>query len=206
VVGDVKSNGLNAPPPDAIYYAFSQMGKPAANIVARVDGDANTLQPLMRTAVAAVDANQPISVFQTMESAVDQAVGVQKLLAGLVAIFASVALVLTAVGLYSVIAYSVSQRTSEIGIRMAMGARPGQIIAHVLSGGLRLVVIGLGIGLLAAAAVAQAMTSLLYSIAPLNPPLYSAVTALFFVIAALACLLPARRAARIDPLLALRCD
>jgi len=206
VVGDIKSNGLNAPPPDAIYYAFSQMGKPAANIVARIDGDANALQPLMRTAVAAVDANQPISVFQTMESAVDQAVGVQKLLAGLVAIFASVALVLTAVGLYSVIAYSVSQRTSEIGIRMAMGARPGQIIAQVLSGGMRLVVIGLGIGLLAAAAVAQAMNSLLYAIAPIDPPLYSAVTALFFVIAALACLLPARRAARIDPLLALRCD
>jgi putative ABC transport system permease protein len=206
VVGDVKSNGLNAPPPDAIYYAFSQMGKPAANIVARVDGDANALQPLMRAAVAAVDANQPISVFQTMESAVDQAVGVQRLMSGLVAIFASVALILTAVGLYSVIAYSVSQRTSEIGIRMAMGARPGQIITHVLSGGMRLVVIGLGIGLLAAAAVAQAMTSLLYAIAPLNPPLYSAVTALFFVIAALACFLPARRAARIDPLLALRCD
>jgi len=206
VVGDVKSNGLGAPPPDAIYYAFSQMGKPAANIVARVDGDPGSLQPLMRTAVAQVDGNQPISFFQTMDSVLEQAVGFQKLLAGLIAIFASVALILTSIGLYSVIAYSVSQRTSEIGIRVAMGARPGQILAHVLSGGMRLVVIGLGIGLLGAAGVAHAMTSLLYAIAPVNPPLYSAVTALFSVIAALACLLPARRAARINPLQALRCD
>jgi ABC-type antimicrobial peptide transport system permease subunit len=89
---------------------------------------------------------------------------------------------------------------------MAMGARPGQILSHVLSGGMRLVMIGLGAGLLAAAAVAQAMTSLLYAITPLNPLLYSAVTALFSMIAVLACLLPARRAARINPLLALRCD
>lgn len=206
VVGDVKSNGLNAPPPDAIYYSFNQMGKPAANLVAKVDGDPNVLQPLMRTAVAQVDANQPISFFQTMDSILDQAIGFQKLLAGLVAIFASVALVLTSIGLYSVIAYSVSQRTSEIGIRMAMGARPGQILSHVLSGGMRLVVIGLAVGLLAAGAVAQAMTSLLYAIAPFNPLLYSAVTALFSAIAVLACLLPARRAARINPLLALRCD
>ncbi len=206
VVGDVKSNGLNAPPPDSIYYAFSQMGKPAATLVAKVDGDPNALQSLMRTAVAQVDGNQPISFFQTMDGVLEQTLGFQKLLAGLVAIFAAVALVLTSIGLYSVIAYSVSQRTSEIGIRMAMGARPGQIVSHVLSGGMRLVAIGLGIGLLGAAAAAQAMASLLFSVAPLNPTLYSAVTAVFSTITALACLLPARRAARIDPFLALRCD
>ncbi|MEO8499842.1 MAG: ABC transporter permease [Vicinamibacteria bacterium] len=206
VVADVKSNGLNAPPPDAIYYAFAQMGKPAGNLVARVEGDPNTLQPLMRTAVAQVDNLQPISFFQTMDNVLQQAVGVQKLLASLVAIFASVALVLTAIGLYSVIAYSVGQRTSEIGIRMAMGARPAQIVSHVLKGGMRLVVIGLGIGLLGAAGSAQMMTSLLYAISPFNPPLYTAVSAVFSAIAALACLLPARRASRIDPLLALRCD
>ncbi len=206
VVGDVKSNGLSAPPPDAIYYAFSQMGRPAANIVARVDGDPDALQPLMRAAVAEVDAQQPISFFQTMDGLLDQAVGVQKLLAGLVAIFASVALVLTAIGLYGVIAYSVGQRASEIGVRMAMGARPGQIMSLVISGGMRLVAGGLGIGLAGAAASAHLMTSLLYSIAPVHPPLYAAVTVLFALIAVLACLLPARRAALIDPLLALRCD
>jgi predicted permease len=206
VVGDVKSNGLGAPPPDAIYYSFSQMGKPAANIVARVEGDANLLQPLIRTAVAQVDANQPISFFQTMDSMLQQAVGFQKLLASLVAIFASVALVLTTVGLYSVIAYSVSQRTSEIGIRMAMGARPSQIVSHVLSAGIRLVTLGLLIGLMVALSGARFISSLLYSITPVHPPLYTAVTALFSVIAVLACLVPARRAARIDPLKALRCD
>lgn len=206
VVGDVKSNGLNAPPPDAIYYSFAQMGKPGANLVARVDGDPDSLQPLMRTAVAQVDSLQPISFFQTMDNVLQQTVGFQKLLAGLVAIFASVALVLTAIGLYSVIAYSVSQRTSEIGIRMAMGARPGQIVAHVLGGGMRLVVIGLVAGLLGAASSAQLMTTVLYAVQPIHPPLYTGVSALFCAIAALACLLPARRAARVDPLLALRCD
>jgi ABC-type antimicrobial peptide transport system permease subunit len=206
VVADVKSNGLGAPPPDAIYYSFTQMGKPAANIVAKVDGDPNTLQPLMRIAVAQVDANQPISFFQTMDNILQQTTGFQKLLAGLVAIFASVALILTAVGLYSVIAYSVSQRTSEIGIRMAMGAQPGQIVSQVLSGGMKLVVIGLAVGLGGAAGSAHLMTSLLFSVTPVHPPLYIAVTALFSMIAALACLVPARRAARIDPLRALRCD
>lgn len=206
VVGDVKSNGINAPPPDAIYYAFSQMGKPGATVVAKVEGDANLLRPIMRTAVAQVDKEQPISFFQTMDSVVEQAIGAQKLLAGLVAIFASIALLLTAIGLYSVIAYSVSQRTSEIGIRLAMGARPNQVVSQVLSGGMKLVAIGLAIGLLGAAAAAQAMTSLLYAVAPLNPALFSAVTALFSAIAAIACLVPARRAALIDPLLALRCD
>lgn len=206
VVADVKSNGLGAPPPDAIYYSFTQMGKPGANIIAKIEGDPNTLQPLMRTAVAQVDANQPISFFQTMDNVLQQATGFQKLLAGLVAIFASVALVLTAVGLYSVIAYSVSQRTSEIGIRMAMGAQPGQIVSHVLSGGMRLVVVGLAVGLAGAAGSAHLMTSLLFSITPVHPPLYTAVSLLFAAIAALACLVPARRAARIDPLRALRCD
>jgi predicted permease len=206
VVADVKSNGLAAPPPDAIYYSFTQMGKPAANIVARVDGDPNTLQPVMRTAVAQVDANQPISFFQTMDNVLQQSTGFQKLLAGLVAIFASVALVLTAVGLYSVIAYSVSQRTSEIGIRMAMGAQPGQIVSHVLSDGMKLVFVGLAVGLAGAINSAHLMTSLLFSITPVDPALYTAVTVLFATIAALACIVPARRAARIDPLRALRCD
>ena len=206
VVGDVKANGLNAPPPDAIYYAFTQMGKPAASLVARVDGDANALQSIMRTAVVQVDPNQPIAVFQTMDTIVEQASGFQKLLAGLVAIFASVALVLTAIGLYGVIAYSVGQRTSEIGIRMAMGARPGQILSHVLSDGMRLVVLGLAIGLIAAAGSSRLLTALLFSVNPIHPPLYSAVTLTFAAISALACLAPARRAARIDPLLALRTE
>jgi len=206
VVGDVKSNGLNAPPPDAIYYAFAQMGKPGTNIVARIDGDPNALQPIMRTAVMQVDANQPISFFQTMDAILQQTVGFQRVLAGLVALFAGVALVLTAVGLYGVIAYSVVQRTSEIGIRMAMGAQPLQIINKVLAGGMKLVAWGLVIGLGAALGAARLMASLLYSISPFHPPLYVAVMVVFCGIAALACLIPARRASRIDPLLALRCD
>ena len=206
VVADLKSNGLSAPPPDAIYYDFSQLGKPRGeHRRARRRRRERTSAPHAQRG-RQVDRAQAISFFQTMDGLLQQAVGVQKLLAGLVAIFAGVALVLTAIGLYSVIAYSVRQRTSEIGIRTAMGARPNQIVSHVFSGGMKLVVIGLGIGLVGAAGTAELMTSLLYSIAPIHPPVYTAVTALFSAIAVLACLVPARRAARIDPLLALRCD
>ncbi|MEO8361520.1 MAG: ADOP family duplicated permease, partial [Vicinamibacteria bacterium] len=206
VVADVKSNGLGVPAPDSLYSAFPQMGRPGANILARVDGDPTVLQPMFRAAVALVDHNQPISFFQTMDTVLQQSVGFQQLMAGLVAIFAAVALVLTAIGLYSVIAYSVSQRTSEIGIRMALGAQAGQIVSHVLSGGMRLVALGLALGLVGAAGAAELMSSLLFSVAPIQLGLYAGVTILFTGIAALACLLPARRASRIDPLQALRCD
>jgi ABC-type antimicrobial peptide transport system permease subunit len=141
-----------------------------------------------------------------MESALEQSLGYQRVTAWLTGLFSGVALVLSAVGLYSVLAYAVTQRTSEIGIRMALGAEKGQVISLILSQGMKLVAIGLIIGLGASAAGSRLLSSLLYQIEPLDPLIFGGVTVLFAVVAVLACLLPSLRASRIDPLVALRSE
>jgi ABC-type antimicrobial peptide transport system permease subunit len=132
--------------------------------------------------------------------------GAQRIVASLTTVFASLALVLSAVGLYSVLAYVVSQRRSEIGIRMALGARTSQVVGLFMRTGLRLVAAGLAVGLGAAAGVSRLIQTLLFDVHPLNVAVYAAVAASFMVIAALACLVPCWRAARVDPLLALRAE
>ena len=202
----MKTNGLNNPAPDEIYYPMRQMGRPGMGILARAGGAAERLQASIRAAVAAVDPNQPISFFATLETTVANSLGVQRIVASLTAVFAGIALVLSAVGLYSVVAYAVSQRTSEIGIRVALGARRGQVVGLVMRGGLRLVALGLGAGLAAAAGAARLIQTLLYEVQPLDPAIYAGVAVLFLAVAALACLIPSLRAARLDPLRALRAE
>ena len=167
-------------------------------------GDAAALQAVIRSAVLGVDKDQPISFFATMDTNVAQSLGTQRIVASLTSVFAGLALVLSAVGLYSVLAYAVSQRTPEIGIRMALGARRGQVIGLVMTGGLRLVAIGLAIGLAGAVAASRLIQSLLFNVPLIDPLTYGAVIVLFALVGALACLIPSLRASRIDPLLALR--
>ena len=206
MIADVKSGGLNAPVPDEIYYPMLQLGRPGMVVIARTDGDANSLQAVLRSAVAAVDPTQPISFFQTLETGLAQSLGVQRLVASLIAVFAGLALGLAAVGLYSVLAYTVAQRTGEIGIRMALGAQRGQVVSLVMRSGLKLVALGLVAGLAIAAGTAQAIQTLLFNVQPLDPLVYAGVATLFAGVAALACLVPSLRASRIDPLVALRTD
>jgi predicted permease len=204
VVADVKTNGLNVAAPDEIYYPMRQLGRPGMFVVARTPADPAALQPIIRARVAEVDKDQPISLFATLETNVANSLGVQRIVAALTAIFAALALLLSAVGLYSVLAYAVSQRTSEIGIRMALGARAGQVVALVLRNAFVLVASGLVLGLVGAVATARLIQSLLFDVRPLDPRVYASVSVLFLVVAALACLVPAFRATRIDPLDALR--
>ncbi len=206
VITDVKSNGLNAPVPDEVYYPIGQIGQPGMAVIARTEGDPAALQPVIRAAVAAVDSSQPISFFQTMETVLAQSLGVQRIVASLTAVFAGLALVLAAIGLYSVLAYNITQRTVEIGIRMALGAQRRQVVFMVLGGGMRLVALGLALGLLAAAGTARLIQSLLFAVQPLDPLVYGGVSLVFVGTAALACLIPSLRASRVDPLVALRSE
>jgi len=204
VIGDVRSNGVNVPAPDEIDYPMRQLGRPALSVSARTTGDTAALQAAIRAAVADVDRGQPISLFQSLDALLAQSLGPQKIVAVLTAAFAAMALVLAAVGLYSVVAYAVTLRTTEIGIRMALGARPGQVLGLVMGSGLRLVAIGTAAGLAAAAGTARLIQSLLSNVRPLDPVVYATVCVLFAAVAALACLVPSWRASRIDPLAALR--
>ena len=163
-------------------------------IFARTSGDAAGLQPILRAAVAAVDPNQPISFFATMESSISGSLGTQRIVTWITGFFAAIALVLSAVGLYSVIAYAVSQRTPEIGIRMALGAQARQVVGMVLRGGLKLVAIGLVLGLAGAAGATQLIRTLLFQVETLDPLIYALVATLFVVVATLACLAPSLRA------------
>ena len=206
VIRDVKTNGLNAPAPDELYQAMRQFGRPGLAIVARTSGDPALLQASIRSAVAEVDKDQPISFFATLETNIANSLGVQRIVASLTIVFAGLALALSAVGLYSVLAYAVSQRTPEIGIRMALGAQASEVIAMVMRSGLRLVAIGLVIGLAGAAAAGRLIQTLLFDVKPMDPVIYGGVAALFTIVASLACLLPSFRASRIDPLVALRAE
>jgi predicted permease len=206
VIRDVKTNGLNAPVPDEIYYAIRQLGRPGMNVVARTTGDPAALQAMIRAAVAAVDKDQPISFFATFETTVATSLGAQRIVSSLTAIFAGLAFAMSVVGLYSVLAYAVSQRTAEIGIRMALGAQSAQVIRMIMRSGLQLVAIGLVLGLAAAAGAARVIQTLLFDVRPLEPLIYAGVAATFALVASLACLLPSLRASRIDPIVALRAD
>ncbi|MBI5425201.1 MAG: ABC transporter permease [Opitutae bacterium] len=206
VVADVRSLGLGQPPSDEVFYPLAQLPRPGLAIVARTAGDAAGLQAIIRSAVASVDRDQPVSFFQTMENLLQQSLGFQRIVASLTTLFAGIALVLAAVGLYSVLAYSVAQRTGEIGIRMALGAARSDVVAMIVRQGLGLVAIGLGVGLAGAAGLAHLLSTLLYEVRPFEPAVYAVVTVVFAVVAVLACLLPSWRASRVDPLVALRTE
>jgi predicted permease len=206
VIRDVKSAGLNAPAPDEMFFPLRQTPRPGMNIVARTAGDPAALQAAIRSAVAAVDKTQAISFFSTLESNVTQSLGTQQLVATLTSAFAALALTLALTGLYSVLAYAVSQRTPEIGIRIALGATKRQVLSLVMRDGFVLVGMGLVLGLAAAAGVGRLIRQLLFGVEPLDAAIYGAVAVTFAAVSALACLVPAIRAARVDPLITFRTE
>src|SRR5262249_38259257 len=179
---------------------------PGMAIVARTDGDAAALQPVLRATGAAGDEDQPISFFATLETNDAQSLAVQRIVAAPTTSFACLPPLLSPCGWYSVLADGVSQRTPEIGIRMALGAQRGGVVGLVLRDGLRLLSVGLVAGLAAAAGAARLIETLLFGVRPLDPIVYGAVAAAFTIVAMAACLVPSLRASRIDPLVALRAE
>jgi putative ABC transport system permease protein len=206
ISADVKSAGLTAAPPDEMYLSVRQFPWRLMVLLVRTDGDPAALQSLIRTTVVGIDHNQPIAEFATFDSLLSDSLGIQRIAAWLAGTLAAIALLLAMVGLYSVLAYTVTQRTIEIGIRMALGAQRRQVVALVLRGGLKPVAVGLILGLTIAAGASRLFQMLLFSVQPTDPLIYGAVAGVFMLIAALACLLPSLKASRIDPIVALRTE
>ncbi len=204
IVASVQQDRIGKPPEPEVFLPRSQFVNNDVEVVVHTAGDVNALIPAVRTTLRAMDADLPLRGALTMEERAGRSVAQPLFQSFLFAIFAAVALILTAVGLYGVISYSVAQRTHEIGTRMALGAKQRNILALVGGQGLVLTLSGIVIGMAGALAISRLLGNLLYEIAPTDPLTLFAVAAIIFFVAFLATLIPARRAANVDPMTALR--
>ncbi len=205
VVAHVKNYGVDADSRVEMYLPYPQ--SPAGSvpsIVVRTNGDPASLSSALRQSVKAVDPLVPTYEVRTLADVVSEGTAERRLAVTLISVFAGLALLLAAIGIYGVMSYAVSQRTAEIGIRMALGAEREHILGMVLRHGALMATIGVGIGLVTALVVARLLTSMLFEVSATDPPTFSIVPVLLLLVAALACYVPARRATRVDPLVALR--
>jgi putative ABC transport system permease protein len=201
---DVKSAGLNAAADPAYYVPATQAPLQDMSVLIRTQSDPHVLIPALRAAVRAIDPNQPIANVNTMEKIVADSIAQPRLNMLLMGLFGTLALVLAAVGIYGLLSYAVTQRTQEIGIRMALGARVSDVLTLVFKQGMTLVLIGEVIGLAGAYALTRLMRGMLFGVTPTDFTTFIAVAALLTAVALLATFIPARRAAKVDPLVALR--
>jgi putative ABC transport system permease protein len=206
VVGDVRHTGLNTAPNPEMYLSQLQEPQSSMAVLARTTGDPLQLAGAAREQLKAMDKDLPVFSVKTMNEYLATAVAAPRFNTTLLSIFATVALVLTIVGLYGVMSYSVAQRTSEIGIRLALGAQTSDVLKMVVRQGITLVVLGLSIGLLAAVALMRVVSGLLFGVTARDPFTLATVALLLAAIALLACLVPAWHATRVDPMEALRCE
>ena len=206
VVGDTHTVGLNTAPQSEYFLPAFQRGENFTTILIRTEGDPAAFANSVRTALREIDPDQPLLNPQALTTLIEQAVADKKLAMLLLAAFAGLALVLACIGVYSVMAYVVSQRTGEIGIRMALGASPEAVLRMILGEGLKLTALGIGIGLLVALGVTRLMQKVLFEVQAHDPLIYAGISLLLCAVAAAACWVPARRATRVDPLVALRAE
>ena len=204
IVATIKQTTLSAGGGQAMYLPHLQRPTGGMSLVVRTNGDPMSLVALARTQVHAVDGTIPVTNIRTMDEIFSASVAQQRFTMLLVGLFGSLALVLAAIGIYGVMAYTVTQRKHEIAVRMALGAKSNQVLQMVLKEGLLLASLGVGIGLVGAFALTRLMSSLLYEVKPTDAQTFASVPALFILIALFACYLPARRATKVDPLMALR--
>ena len=204
VVKDVKHFGLDADTPPTMYFPMSQVPARAMNLVVRTSGDPLSLAPSLRAQVWAGDRNLAIANLSDMKGLVSGSVIQQRFILLLLACFATLALLLAAVGIYGVMSYAVTQRTHEIGIRMALGASMAEVLKLILRNGIVLTLTGVAIGLALAFALTRLMTTLLFGVAPTDAMTFALVSGGLVLVALLACFIPARRATKVDPLVALR--
>ena len=187
-----------------IYDCYLQRPWLSSSFVVRTEGDPAALAVAAQSAVREVDASRAAANVKPMETLLSESVAQPRFYAQLLTGFACVALLLAAVGVYGVMSYTVTQRTHEIGIRMALGARGGDVVKMVVGQGMALALAGVAVGLAAAFALTRVMSSLLYGVSATDPLTFALIALLITTVALLACLIPARRATKVDPMIALR--
>ena len=206
VVGDVHNSGLDAPPSPEFYISALQAGSPAGSLVIRTNVEPASLVSAVRQAIWSFNRDQAITEMSTMEETLDRELFQRRVQLNLLGAFAALALLLAGIGLYGVLAYLVGQQVPEIGVRMALGAIPSDILRGIVGHGIRLTAIGLAIGAAGALALSRFLSSFLFGVTPSDPVTYVGVACLLLATAAVASYVPARRAMRIDPMAALRED
>ena len=204
VVGSVRYDGLGSSPEPTMHVPFKQGVFSTMWIVARTDGDPVQQSSAVRQAVTSIDPSLPAYSIASLASIVSDSVAQRRFSMLLLGMFALIALFLAAIGLYGVVAYSVNQRTQEIGVRMALGAQRADVFRLIVGGGMTLAVVGVILGLAGALAAARVVETMLFGVTPFDPASYGTTAGVLLAVAALACYLPARRAMRVDPLAALR--
>jgi putative ABC transport system permease protein len=205
VVGDVRNTALNQDSP-SLYYPAAARVAGLMDVVVQVDGSPAGVLPAVRQKIHELDRQLPLSNVRTMEEWVSNNAAQPRLNAQLLGLFAAVALAIAAIGIYGVLAYSVTQRTREIGVRIALGAQPGGVVRLIVREGMVVGLIGIGAGLAAALALSRALASLLFGVPAHDPLTFGSVAVVLTLVALAACAIPARRAARVDPMVALRED
>jgi len=206
VVGTTIVGQIGEDPQPVAYLPMRQQYSPFATLVVRTTGNPEPLLGAVRTQVQQLDKNLAFTNGQTVQQILGQGLWAARMGAALLGLFGALALILASIGIYGVLAYSVAQRTSEIGLRMALGAQPHQVMRLVLKQGMLLALVGAIVGVVVALPVARLASGLLYGVSASDPLTYAGITLLLMGVALLACYLPARRATRIDPLVALRVD
>jgi putative ABC transport system permease protein len=205
VVKDSKHESVRDDFKNFVYIPYTQssnMGR--MTFYVRTTQEPESLASALRREVAQLDPNLPVFSLRTLQEQIDESIFSDRLMAVLSAVFGVLAALLATVGIYGVMAWTVTQRSREIGIRMALGARPGDVLKMIVRQGMTLTVFGVAIGLLAAYGLTRLMSSLLYGVSATDLLTFAAITLLLTLVALLACYLPARRATKVDPMIALR--
>jgi putative ABC transport system permease protein len=203
VVADTLELGLNTPVEPTLYFA-GYIANNSGIILIHTAGDPMAIAGALRREVAALDAQAPVSEFRTMDEIVDKSLAGRKFSVLLISMFGALALALAAVGLYGVVSYSVTQRNREMGLRMALGAQPGQVLRMVMGEAMRLAIVGAAVGAVAAAFAGRALASELYGVRASDPESFAGAALTLLAVALLGAWIPARRAMTVDPAVALR--
>jgi putative ABC transport system permease protein len=210
VVSDVKHSRLEEEAEPVAYTHHLQLPSRMMVLAARADAsaglDSASLIAGIRQAVRRVDFEQPVYDIRTREQRLSHSIAPQRFIALLLSLFAALATILAALGIYGVMSYSVTQRAREIGIRMSLGAQRGDVLAMVIGQGMRVALIGVGVGLISALALTRLLKTMLFDVSATDPLTFTTIAALLAAVALLACLIPARRATKVDPLVALRAE